>query len=189
MIIHKAVYHGFIFVALILLCCCGHKNKKKDGFDVADTLLSKTISFPDRLSLLENRRFYSLDSVSTVLRGKKKIISIVDGNCMSCIIHQLNAMDSTFHRILSGHDCALIFILNVNKADSAYFMLNLQPAIKTTGMVLWDDNYAFETQNKLLTENVNLRTFLTNRENRIIQYGNPLMNPGLISRYQENLKK
>lgn len=188
--IHKAVQYVFAFMTLIFLSYCAQPGSGEGSSSgAADTLLSRKISFPKSLSLLESGRFRTLDSVRVEWKGRKKIISLVDGTCPSCIMHQLNAMDSAFTRILLEHDCVLIFILNVSKADSGYFMLNVQQAIKAKGIVLRDDSYAFETQNKLLTEDMNLRTFMTDRENRIIQYGNPLMNPGLLARYQENLKE
>lgn len=182
----KAVYLEFAFIVLVILSSCNYKDKKNSDFDTADTLLTKTILFPDKLSLLKGNQFQKIDSLRGVIKHKKKVISIVDGTCMSCIISQLNVMDSTFNSILSD-DSALIFILNVSKADSAYFMLNLQPAIKATGVILWDDNYNFERHNNLFTTDSNLRTFMTNREDKIIQYGNPVMNPDLISKYQEKV--
>jgi hypothetical protein len=183
----RDMYYGFIFAAMLL--SCGEQRRSDDNrLTGADTLLSKTISFPEGLYPLAGRRSGSLDSLKFQIKGRKKIISIVDGTCMSCVAYHLNAMDSTLNRVTRGKKCALIFILNVRKKDSSYFMLNLQPAIRATGIILWDKNYAFETQNKLFTEDINLRTFMTNAKDEIIQYGNPLMNPELISLYMKNLE-
>ncbi|MDA3780053.1 MAG: hypothetical protein PF487_07550, partial [Bacteroidales bacterium] len=82
----------------------------------------------------------------------------------------------------------LIFILNVNKDDSAFFMQNFRSAIKTSGIILWDNNYNFERENELFSSNINLRTFMLNSENKIIQYGNPIINPDVIFEYREKLK-
>ena len=134
-------------------------------------------------------QFQRTDSFISEIEDKTKIISIIDGNCMKCVVNQLNRIDSIFTSILPvNDDNRLIFILNVRKEDSAYFMRYLQPAIKTTGIILLDNNYSFERQNHLFTSNINLRTFMVNNENRIIQYGNPIMNPDVIFKYQEKLE-
>nr|MDA3779167.1 hypothetical protein [Bacteroidales bacterium] len=135
---------------------------------------------------LEGTRLFKTDSLIAEIEGKTKIISIIDGNCMKCIINELNKIDSTFNSILNDDDL-LIFILNVNKYDSVFFMRNLQPAIKATGIILWDNSYNFEQQNNLLTYDKNLRTFMINRKNKIIQYGNPVMNPDVIFEYKKKL--
>lgn len=153
-----------------------------------DTLLTKTIFFPGSLKKLEGDHFKEIDSFRFEIEEKNKIVSIVDGVCMKCVIEQLNIIDSTFNSILPDDSGVMIFILNVSKADSAYFMLNLRPAIKAKGVILWDNNYDFERQNHLFTSNSNLRTFMTDGENKIIQYGNPVMHPDVISKYQEKLE-
>jgi hypothetical protein len=68
-------------------------------------------------------------------------------------------------------------------------MRHIRPAIETTGVILWDNNYHFERQNQLFTKNLNLRTFMVNKQNKIIQYGNPVMNPYLVKEYKEKLNK
>jgi hypothetical protein len=66
-------------------------------------------------------------------------------------------------------------------------MHNIQPLINADGIVLWDDNYHFESQNKLFTQYRNLRTFMVNSNNKIIQYGNPIIHPEVLSQYKEKL--
>src|SRR5690606_24989973 len=99
-----------------------------------------------------------------------------------------NALDSLFNTIRQ-EDSQMIFILNVKKADSLYFTLNLMPAIKAKSVILWDNDYHFESRNRLFTPNPYLRTFLTNSEARIIHYGDPLITQELVSVYQEKLKE
>ena len=86
-------------------------------------------------------------------------------------------------------DDLLVFILNVKQEDLDYFMQNLQPLIIASGTILWDSNYFFERQNNLLTTDRNLRTFMINDENMIIQYGNPIMNPEVTFKYKKLLSK
>jgi hypothetical protein len=180
----------FIFFAAIgfALKKWHHVNATKENTIAIDTLLTKTIIFPDELLLLNGNQFDRIDSFRHKCDEKTKIISIVDGSCMKCIANLLNKNDSIFHSVL-GDDFWMIFVINVHKEDSTYFMQNLQPAIKTTGSLLWDNNYHFETQNELFTSHINLRTFMINKDNKIIQYGNPVFHPEILSEYKEKLQK
>ena len=185
---NKIIYFGLFFSALIFLASCKNQGKGNNGIG-QDTLLAKTISFSDRLSILDDSQFKNINLLRPEIVNKKKIVSIIDGTCMSCVINQLNKVDSTFKTILTDDQSVMIFILNVNKADSSYFMLNLQPSIKAAGVILWDNNYNFERENKLFTSNSFLRTFMTNEKDKIVLVGNPVMNPDIISEYQAKLKE
>ncbi|MFA8434097.1 MAG: hypothetical protein ACEPOZ_06230 [Marinifilaceae bacterium] len=183
----RQFYALLVLIVLFTFASCNFRNGHNNN-GLADTLLTKTIFFPEKLLELDGVQFQGVDSFVSESTGKAKIISIIDGTCMKCIIHQLNRMDSIFNRI-KGNDVALVFVLNVNKADSSYFMRNLQPAINATGILLWDNAYNFELRNKLLTSDAYLRTFLVNEKNRIIQYGNPIMNPVILTEYEEKMKR
>ncbi len=174
-------------VSLLLFSCFKSKNKygiRKNE----DTILAKTICFPNTLLKLEGNQFYKSDSFLNEIEGNKRIISIVDITCSDCFLLKIKKTDSIFNTIITDDTSMLLFILNFGKRDSAFFMYNLQPQIKVTGKVLWDDNYNFERQNNLITTDESLRTFMINGENRIIQYGNPLRNHDILREYQEKLK-
>lgn len=181
------IYYLLFLFAIIFLTSCNYRHKNNNNIIISDTLLTKTISFPNCLLKLDGNQFQKIDSFIFKTEDKTKVISIIDGNCPKCIINQLNNIDSIFNGILHDDDL-LIFILNVSKQDSVFFMRNLQPSIKATGVILWDSNYNFERQNNLFTPNANLRTFMVNKKNRIIQYGNPVMKPDVIFEYKEKLK-
>lgn len=183
----NVIYYLIVFFTIIILTSCKYLHKNNNNIITSDTLLTKTISFPNSLLILDGNQFQKIDSFIFKTEDKTKVISIMDGNCPKCIVNQLNNIDSIFNGILHDDDF-LIFILNVNKQDSVFFMCNLQPAIKATGVILWDSNYNFERQNNLFTPNANLRTFMVNKKNRIIQYGNPVMKPDVIFEYIERLK-
>ena len=185
---NNILYYQFVFFVIIILTSCSSKLKKNNNSITSDTLLTKTIFFPNSLLKLHGTQFQKIDSFILRIENKTKIISIIDGTCMSCIINLLNTTDSAFKSIILKDNTLLVFILNVSKRDSAFFMRNLQPAIKVGGIILWDNNYNFERQNNLFTSDVNLRTFMVNKKNRIIQYGNPIMKPDVIFEYKEKLK-
>ena len=176
-----------VFVVIVIFTSCKYQDSNNNNI-TTDTLLAKTIIFPNSLLKLNGTQSQKIDSFLFEIEDKTKIISIIDGNCMKCILNQLNKIDSTFNSIMLGDDNLVIFILNVSKEDSVYFMRHLQPAIKATGIILWDNDFNFERQNHLFTPKVNLRTFMINNENKIIQYGNPIMNPDVIFEYQEKLE-
>lgn len=182
----KILYFSICVVLIIFPTACKHYSSNNNN-NISDTLLTKTISFPNCLLKLNDTKFSKIDSFINTIKGKAKIVSIVDGNCMKCIINQLNYIDSLFNNILNDSDNLLIFVLNVSSSDSAYFMRNLEPAIKVKGTILWDNNYNFEKENKLFSPDENLRTFMVNKENKIVMYGNPVFNPDIIYEYKKYL--
>ena len=70
---------------------------------------------------------------------------------------------------------------------AAYFMQNIQPFIKAKGIILWDNNYHFESRNKLFTPHINLRTFMINSDNRVVLFGNPLIHSDILHEYKKKL--
>ena len=167
-----------------------HRWQQKKGMgksEVSDTLLGRHIVFPSSLFQLQADELIPVDEVLKDIEGKTKIVSIIDGDCMKCIISNMNVQDSLFHTIILDSDQQMIFILNVRPADSSYFMRNLQPAIRVQGIVLWDNDFNFEAVNALFTPDVNLRTFMVNSSDSLVMYGNPLINPDLLQEYMSNL--
>jgi len=183
----KIIGPFILFVGFILVSSsCKYQSRNNNS--TKDTLLAKTIIFPDSLLKLNGTQFQKIDSFIYEIEDKIKVISIIDAGCMECIMNQLNKIDSTFNSIMIGDESVLIFILNCSREDSVFFMNNLQPAIKATGTILWDSDFYFERQNHLFTTSINSRTFMVNNENEIIQYGNPILKPDVIFEYQERLK-
>ncbi|MFO7755836.1 MAG: hypothetical protein R6U04_02920 [Bacteroidales bacterium] len=178
----------FILFVCFILVSSSCKYQSSNNNSTIDTLLAKTIIFPDSLLKLDGTQFQRIDSFLYEIEDKIKVISIIDAGCMECIMNQLNKIDSTFNSIMIGDESVLIFILNCSREDSVFFMNNLQPAIKATGTILWDTDFYFERQNHLFTTSINSRTFMVNNENEIIQYGNPILKPDVIFEYQERLK-
>lgn len=178
--------HLAIFIALLTITISSCNYFRPNTVErLTDTLLAKTITFPKQLLHLKGDHFYGIDSLLGSIEGKSKVVSIVDGTCPACIDGQLNRIDSIFRQFKPNHDVQLVFILNVSSLDSAYFMRNFQSFIKSTGAVLWDNNYHFETVNQLFAPDQYLRTFMVNGNNRIVLYGNPLMNPKLLDEYKK----
>lgn len=178
----------YIAIMMITFINPGCHINEKRASNQTDTIFSKTITFPDPLYLLENGKLLPIDSIKEEIAPKSKLISIVDGVCMKCIVGQLNNLDSLFNSIIIDQTSSIVvFILNVSPRDSAFFMKELLPYIHAKGILLWDNDYNFEKKNKLITRDINLRTFLVNDENRIILFGNPNYNPKILNTYQDSI--
>ncbi len=177
----------FLLILSLSISCSYKQTLNVDGLN--DSLLSKTIFFPSTLKLIKNNKHKGIEDFIADSEGKAKVVSIIDGICMTCITEQLNKLDSLFINLIGSSDkVQLIFVLNFNAKDSLYFSNTLFPAVKARGVLLWDSNFYFEKENNLLTSNMYLRTFLTNTKNRIVLYGNPLLNSEIISIYSDTLQ-
>ncbi len=177
-----------ISILYITVGCTYNKHTNEQKRNLCDTLFSKKVRFPKDLKILNGKQFDSIDSFIVNSSKKNNIISIVDGNCAKCVVFHLNKIDSIFHSIVSNTNTQVVFVLNVSKEDSAFFMQNFQPLINVSGDILWDSNFYFEQFNDLLTPDINLRTFMTNKEGQIVQYGNPILHSDVIAGYREELK-
>lgn len=185
----------FIFIVPLfcILSCSQNKKSKNIQNDTTaynsnglDSLINKKIFFPNHLTVLKDHQFYPSGDFYSSIKNKFKIVSIFDAECGTCIIN-LNRMDSIFHRHDMGTGVELIFILNVS--DSVYFKKLLSPLLKAKSVVLWDaKDHSFERTNNILLPDNNLRTFMINRENRIILIGNPLFQKGMEQKYWDKLK-
>ncbi len=168
----------------MIIVSCNPQSRNTEN----NSLLTKTIVFPDSLLMLNGTHFQKIDSFLVETKNKNKIISIIDVNCVKCIILQLNKIDSIFNSIIRNDNSIMVFVLNLNKGDSTHFMRDLQPIIKAKGILLWDSAYHFELVNDLLTNDLNERIFMLNKENIIVQYGNPIINTEVISEYKKKLR-
>ena len=66
-------------------------------------------------------------------------------------------------------------------------MVALHPLIKAKALFLWDNNYRFENVNDIITPNLSNRTFMVNRNNKIILIGSPLFYPNIIGDYKRKI--
>lgn len=177
----------FNLLTIFLLLSCGDKRDKITGMGEVNR---PPVKFNEELKLLADGKLYTSESIVKNHMGKKKIISIVDGVCMKCVLYELNEADKIFQKITKTNKLGqVIYILNVTPLDSAFFLRHLEPSIKVQGLLLWDNSYCFERTNDLLTANRNQRTFLLDERNNIILFGNPLYNPKLIEEYKKILEE
>lgn len=180
--------HIIFGICFIISQSCISNRSELTDHQSSDTLLLKVVHFPNNLKELRDGQLYDIEEILYHLEDKRKIVSIIDANCMKCVINQLNVLDSIFENIIIADD-VMIFILNIKPIDSAFFVNNLLPAIDASGYLLWDNDYIFERENKLLTSEVNFRTFLLDNSNTIVLYGNPILYPDVIHEYQMKLKQ
>lgn len=174
-------------IGIICIHSCSSNRNEYTDHQFSDTLLLKEIHFPNSLRELRDGQLFDIEQLLYNLEDKRKVVSIIDANCMKCVISQLNVLDSIFKSIIISDD-AMIFILNVTPIDSAHFVNTLLPEIDAIGFLLWDNDYIFERENNLLTPDVNLRTFLLDTSNTIVLYGNPILYPDVIYDYKMKLQ-
>lgn len=179
--------HSWLLIALFffIFCCqpseLRHKNQKE-----VDQWLGKKVIFPAELMVLNDNNLFPIEPIDRKQIETHKIVSIIDASCTSCILGQLNRIDSLLQTIVRQSD-DIVFILNVKKSDSASFRVSMQPFIKVKGRILWDSGFYFETANDIFSENLLLRTFLINSKREIILVGNPLFQPNLLEEYKSLL--
>lgn len=93
-----STFTDLIFLSIIFLAACKYQNRKESSI-ISRNLFTKKIFFPNCLLELKDHKFEKIDSFLYETKGKKKIISIIDGTCMKCIVNQLNKIDSAFNHI------------------------------------------------------------------------------------------
>lgn len=171
-------------VSMLYSCSSSDSSYIESGF------MADTVSFPISLKHLSNGVLSPPDSALGKLKGKKKIVSIVDGVCMKCVFNDLNHADLAFQKLFVADDKnQVVFILNVLPEDSAFFRKHFESGIDVKGVILWDGSYDFEKSNKLLNPDKKYRTFLLDEENRIVLIGNPLSDPKLTEKYDAILQE
>ncbi len=107
-----------VFVIIIIITSCKYQDNNTTNNISTDNLLKKTIVFPNSLLKLDGTQFQKIDSFISEIEDHAKIISIIDGSCIKCIVYQLNRIDSIFNCILPPvDDNILIFILNTDFHD------------------------------------------------------------------------
>lgn len=152
--------------------------------NAADSMYTKEIHFPNTLAVLEDEQISSLSGFSQFNQGKKKLISIIDVTCASCILSELNPLDSLFWREFDHTSIEMIFVLNIPRRDSIYFSLNFRKNINARSLLVWDSNFDFERANNLFSPYRDLRTFMIDEKNRLIVFGNPLYDRNLLDEYK-----
>lgn len=178
-----------LILIIILSTFLACNTKKEDTTSLIESY-RPIVNFNQGLRSLKSGKLYDPDTILTQFMHKKKIVSIVDGVCMKCVINDLNQADLLLREITEENTLAqTIYILNVPPADSVYFLRHFEPAIDVQGIILWDNGYTFENTNDLPTADRNLRTFLLGTKNRIKFFGHPLYNPKLIEKYKSEIKK
>lgn len=179
-----------IAVILPIYMACNHSDttfKNKKIVENDDPWLSKEIEFPPALLQLVGERIFDIDTTSSLFDSRPKVVSIIDATCSKCILTQMNRLDSIFAELLDAGD--RVFVLNVPREDSAYFMYHFQPLINIGGHIIWDSNYYFESANEIFSSNPHRRIFLIDYQNRIVQMGNPLMNKEVMKEYQKSIEQ
>jgi hypothetical protein len=180
------LFHLSILIILVGLSFFSCENNEK----IKNNVKMEKLVWDLNLFHLQKENLNAADSIIKSINKRKKIISIIDGICMKCVVYDLNETDKHLQKITNNNTLAqVVYILNVNNTDSIYFLKNLQPHINVKGIILWDNAFKFEKTNQLLTSDKNKRTILVDENNFIKIKGNPFTIKSINKQYIEELTK
>ncbi|NLO69530.1 MAG: hypothetical protein GX102_00970 [Porphyromonadaceae bacterium] len=173
-----------IFISHILYGCKESKTNTeyaKEIKDIAKSMIGRSISFPD--SLLQELQ----EPKKSVLnkRNRPKIISVIAGNCETCIKDFKKWEPYLKEMELMGYNNNLFFI--VEDVDISFFKKYYGERPPTELTLYFDKNQTFSKLNNLPHIKI-LKTFMIDTNNEIILVGNPVHDRNLWNLYLEGLR-
>jgi hypothetical protein len=180
--------HHFVWMTILLFFLsygCREKNHETNyaqGIsDIVKKMTGKHIIFPD--SLLQ---ILSESGNNEFLQKDRKIISVIAGNCGSCVM-TLKNWEACFREMKDqGYRNQLAFI--VEDVDSVFFRRAYAWDIPPDMILIFDKNSTFSKQNGL-PGNKMLKTFLVDGKNNVLLIGNPSLDHALWKLYLSELGK
>ncbi|MBW6536239.1 MAG: hypothetical protein K0B11_14620 [Mariniphaga sp.] len=173
------------FISFVYLNGC-KENKNNNRItneikDITKSMLGRNISFPD--SLLQKLQ----ETEKSVLnkRNRPKIISVIAGNCETCIKDFKKWEPYLKEMKLMGYNNNLFFI--VEDVDASFFKKYYGEEAPTKLTLYFDKNQTFSKLNNLPHIKM-LKTFMIDTNNEIILVGNPVHDRNLWNLYLEGLK-
>lgn len=167
----------FIWIALTFLVSC-HDKKKEDAINSVKQWVGKEILFPKNNTFTIRGK----DTVDFPLNvSNYKLVHYIDtAGCIACQLKLaewqrfMNEVDS----VSSSHTSFVFYIY-------PHDMKDIQLEFRREAFdypVCLDEKDEFNRLNKLATDK-NLRTFLLDKENKIVAIGNPMENPSVKKFY------
>ena len=95
--------------------------------------------------------------------------------CISCMMNRLGEWNELFSELKDSHGFTPLFIFEPSIQDSAEYRQKLDHA-KLTYQVFSDYHRTFRRSNPDIADNSSLKTFLLDRQHRVVFAGNPLHN-------------
>ncbi|TAL68748.1 MAG: hypothetical protein EPN88_06975 [Bacteroidetes bacterium] len=164
-------YEIVILITFLLFGCRlnSDNQKKKEIEKVVETWHGKQIIFPDSIFILEKEILYPVE-VNPLNSGKLKLLTLVSGDCMSCI-ENLNKWSHFLDSLRSFSDIKLVVIIITSDLDR--FIKDFYPLINDDFTLYIDVAFNFLITYQM-PEDLTLRTFLLDKTNKVLLIGNPI---------------
>ena len=168
----------------LLIGGCIKREKRIDDTEeissIVEEMVGKDLVFPDSLISRSPEPYITNFKVEG-----EKIISVIDGNCSTCVSKLKNWESCVDILKNQGYENKLFFI--IEDVDSAFFNQAYGKRIPQGLTFFFDKNSVFSKVNKLPNKKM-LKTFLIDSENKILLVGNPSVDKRLWNLYLDEMK-
>ncbi|MEE4114896.1 MAG: hypothetical protein V2I37_01940 [Marinilabiliaceae bacterium] len=172
------IYNRILFLVIcshILLVVACNSNTKSEENDIENKWYGKQIILP-------NQKENALKSIN---QDGLKIVTRINGHCYSCLL-QLKEWQRLIEDVsLKG---TISYYIYVVVPDSIYFNNVNSLKIRFNYPIIYDPNDEFRKHNDL-EEDSNLHTMLLDSTNRVLGIGNPILNPNILIKYKNIIKR
>jgi hypothetical protein len=148
----------------------GCKNSKEENLNLVNRYNGTIVFFSDSLYLInKSDNMLVLDTLLGRQNESFKIVNIINGECGKCMSYL-----KEWKRIIDKYKTINIkFIFIVNTSDTAYFNKFIYPEINLQIPFYIDMEKKFVKTNNLDYPDDRIKTFLLDKNNKIIFMGNP----------------
>lgn len=187
----------YLHISLITTLCvlslqfmsCNENTQNRQKLIVTENIITelkgKQIFIPDSVAFIYKDSIYK----TNILNAKNKkftIISIINGDCNICV-ESLQKWKDDFIDELDTGKVAYNFYISTEKTYN--FMIAIYPQINLDLPLILDTSEYFIRQNKLDKYDDRFRTFLLDKDNKIILTGNPIHNAKIKNLFIQEIKK
>jgi hypothetical protein len=167
-----------LFLMLFLLLGCESLKPSNEGPSYA---ISDKLIIPKSIKKIEyNDQSYLAEFNPNVLNEKLTIVSYIDGDCSECVKNLDKWEEFSKHHQKFGY-MILIYSSNIRLF---YFQLFKKRDYEIP--IYYDPDRQFQQINHL-PDDKSFNTFLIDKENRIVQIGNPIDDEQHLKLYLDNL--
>lgn len=174
---------------MIILCsysCIKKSNiNESRNSDTEKNLIHRYVYFPDSIHVYRNTKINVYKS-EEYLSSPFKLFVYIDGDC-SCSIMQFDKWMTYIEEIYSNNkNVLIIFIVSTIRPSVTINPLTIKQS-KANFLIIWDKDHYISSKNRLPND-PNYRTFLLDKENKILLYGCPIFNEKIKEFYDLKIK-
>lgn len=167
----------YMFALFVSLCACSIPIKESREAKIVKELTGKELVFNN--NLFADAAKDDQSSRDVFQQKTSKIVTIVNYDCGPC-----RESIKKWKEYFNGKN--IPFILIVRGGDEEFYNDIRSKESSSFRYIYYDMNNMFELTNKI-PQDIRLRTFLINRENKIRIIGNPLFNKDIAKLYDEEI--